>query len=316
MKARLTACPNPRFLTSLLFCALLFRAAAANYTIQIGNVNWNGSAGGYACFSSTAYPNTVNFTITKAVNGRANYAVTAGPSQNTGNYTRQLFSGGNALNYALYTSSAVTFQLKAPTTATANEVISGSVAGQSSQVIPLSFIFYIPPGQVVPPGTYTDRITFSVYPAYNSTGPPDTTVTITFSAVVAAGAAVSIVPTGSSFNSSAPQLTLDFGTLQTGQAKSCDVLIKQNNYCTVNYSSANSGVLKQVPTPTTDQIPYTLSSSGMYLNLAQPGSIMLGPGVSPQPDGNRYPITITIGTVGNPAAGTYQDEITISVVAQ
>jgi hypothetical protein len=307
---------NAHFLTSLFFCALLFRATAASYTIQLGNVNWNGSAGGYACFSGTAYPNTINFTITKAVNGRANYAVTAGPSQNTGSYTRQLFSGGNALNYALYTTSAMTYQLKAPTTATANEVISGSLAGQSSQVVPLSFVFYIPPGQVVPPGTYTDRITFSVYPAYNSTGPPDTTVTITFSAVVAAGAAISIVPTGGSFNSASPQLTLDFGTLQTGQSQGCDVLIKQNNNCTVNYSSANSGVLKQVPTPTTDQIPYTLSSSGTPINLTQPGSITLPSGVSPQPNGNRYPITITIGTVGNPAAGTYQDEITISVVAQ
>ena len=179
-----------------------------------------------------------------------------------------------------------------------------------------AFIFYIPPGQVVPPGTYTDRITFSVYPAYNSVGTPYTTVTITFSAVVAAGAVVSIVPTGGSFNSSAPQLTLDFGTLQTGQTKGCDVLIKQNNNCTVNYSSANNGVLKQTPTPTADLIPYTCSASGLNINLTQPGSIALPPGVSPQPDGTRYPLAITIGAVGSPAAGTYQDQITISVVAQ
>jgi len=307
---------NVRLLTSLFLCFSLLGAAAANYTLQIGNVNWSGSAGGYACFNSTAYPNTVNFTITKATNGRQNYAVTAGPSLNTGNYTRQLRSGGNMLNYALYTTSAMTYQLKAPTTAVATEVISGSVAGQQSQVIPLNFIFFVAPGQVVPPGTYTDRITFSVYPAYDSTGTPDTTQTITFTVVVAAGAAISIVPTGSSFNSSAPQLTLDFGTLQTSQAKSCDVLIKQNNNCTVNYSSANNGVLKQIPTPTTDQIPYTFSASGLNIDLTQPGSIMLPSGVSPQPNGNRYPIIITIVTLGNPSAGTYQDQITISVVAQ
>lgn len=307
---------NRRFITSFFLCVSLLDAMAANYTIQIGNVNWSGSAGGYACFSGTAYPNTVNFTITKSAGGRQTYAVTAGPSQNTGNYTRQLRSGGNLLNYALFTTSAMTYQLKAPTTALATEVISGSVAGRNSQVIPLSFVFYIAPGQVVPPGTYTDQITFGVYPAYNSTGAPDVTQTITLSVVVAAGAAISIVPTGSAFNGSAPQLTLDFGALQTGQTKSCDVLIKQNNNCTVNYSSANSGVLKQIPTPTADQVPYTLSSSGLNLNLAQPGSITLPSGVSPQPNGNRYPISITIGTLGNPAAGTYQDQITISVVAQ
>jgi hypothetical protein len=307
---------NVRFITGFFLCASLLGAEAANYTIQIGNVSWSGSAGGYACFSGTAYPNTVNFTITKAANGRQNYAVTAGPSQNTGNYTRQLRSGGNSLNYVLYTTSAMTYQLKAPTTAVATEVISGSVAGLASQVIPLSFLFFVAPGQVVPPGTYTDQITFSVYPAYNSTGAPDITQTITFSVVVGAGAAISIVPTGSSFNSAAPQLTLDFGTLQTGQAKSCDVLILQNNNCTVNYTSANKGVLKQIPTPTADQIPYTLSASGLNIDLTQPGSITLPSGVSPQPNGNRYPLIITIGTLGNPAAGTYQDQIIISVVAQ
>lgn len=307
---------NARILTSLLLCGSLLGATAANYTLQIGNVNWSGSAGGYACFSGTAYPNTVNFTITKSAGGRKTYAVTAGPSSNTGTYTRQLRSGGSSLNYVLYTSSAMTSQLKAPTTAVASEVISGSVSGNRSQVIPLSFIFYLAPGQVVPPGTYTDQITVSVYPAYNSTGTPDTTRTITLSVVVAAGAAISIVPTGSSFNSSAPQLTLDFGALQAGQAKSCDVLIKQNNNCTVNYSSANNGVLKQIPTPTTDQIPYAFSASGMNLDLTQPGSILLPSGVSPQPNGNRYPILITIGALDNPAAGTYQDQITISVIAQ
>lgn len=307
---------NLRFLIALFFCAAWPGAFAANYTLQIANVSWSGSAGGYACFSSTAYPNTVNLTITKAVNGRANYAVTAGPSQNTGNYTRQLASGGNTLNYALYTTSAMTYQLKAPTVAIANEVISGSLAGQNSQIVPLSFIFYIPPGQVVPPGTYTDRIVFSVYPAYNSTGTPDTTVTVTFSVVVAAGAAISIVPTGGAFNSSAPQLTMDFGTLQTGAAKSCDVLIQQNNNCTVNYSSANNGVLKQSSPSVTDEIPYTVSASGLSIELTQPNSITLAPGVSPQPNGNRFPVTVTIGTVGNPAAGTYSDQITITVVAQ
>ena len=132
---------NVRFITSFLLCVSLLGATAANYTIQIGNVNWSGSAGGYACFSSTAYPNTVNFTITKATGGRQTYAVTAGPSLNTGNYTRQLRSGGNSLNYALYTTSAMTYQLKAPTIAVANEVISGSVPGQRSQVIPLKLYF-------------------------------------------------------------------------------------------------------------------------------------------------------------------------------
>lgn len=305
-----------RFITGLFLCASLLCAAAASYTIQIGNVSWHGSAGGYSCFSSTAYPNTVDFNITKVGSGRANYAVTAGPSKNTGTYTRELRSGGSSLRYAIYTSSAMTYQMKDPPTANANEVISGSLAGKGGQVVPLNFVFFIPAGQVVPAGTYTDQITFSVYPSYDSSGAPYISTTVTFSVVVAAAAAVSIVPTGSSFDNSAPQLTLDFGALQTGEAKSCDLLIKQNNNCTVYYSSANNGVLKQIPTPTADQIPYQVSASGLNMDLSHPSSFVLPPGVSPQPDGNRYPLTITIGSVDSPTAGTYQDQITVSVVAQ
>ncbi len=307
---------KPRLLTALMLAAGIACASAASYTLQIGNVVWHGSAGGYACFSSTAYPNTINFSLTKQGRGRANYAVTAGPSQNTGTYTRKLRSGGNYLNYTLYTTSAMTYELKAPPTANANEVISGSLSGKSGQVVPLAFVFFIPAGQVVPPGTYTDSVTFQIYPAYNSTGSPYDYATVTFSVVVAATAAVSIVPTGNPFNNSAPQLTLDFGTLQTGAAKSCDLLIKQNNNCTVYYSSANNGVLKQTASSSSDQIPYSVSSSGINIDLSHATSIALPAGVSPQPDGNRYPLTVTIGTMGNPEAGTYQDQITINVLAQ
>lgn len=298
----------------LLLSAL--SSMAANYSLQISDVTWLGSPGGYDCFTSAAYPNTVNFTITKTANGRKSYAVTAGTSANTGSYARQLRSGGSRLNYQLYTTSAMNYALKEPPAAIATEVLSGSLPGPSGQVVPLSFVFFIPPGQVVPPGSYTDRITVSIYDAYNSVGAPQATRTITIRATVIAGAAVSIVPTGAPFNAGRPQYTLNFGLLSTGQQQSCDVLIKQNNNCTVFYSSANRGVLRQVPVPTTDQIPYSLMAAGVTLDLSQPGSIALPPGISPGPDGSRYPVTITIGSVGNATAGTYEDQVTITVQAQ
>jgi spore coat protein U-like protein len=289
---------------------------AANYSLQISDVTWMGSPGGYDCFTGAAYPNTVNFTITKTANGRKDYALTAGTSANTGSYTRQLSSGGSRLNYQLFTTSGMNYNLKAPPSAQANEVLSGSVPGPGGQVIPLSFVFFIPPGQVVPPGTYTDQVTISIYDAYDSVGSPQATRTITISAVVVAGAAMSIVPTGGPFNSSRPQYTLNFGTLSTGQQQSCDVLIKQNNNCTLYYSSANRGVLQQVPVPTTDQIPYSCMVAGAMLDLSQAGSLSLPPGISPGSDGARYPVNITIGNVGNASAGTYEDQITITVQAQ
>ena len=303
-----------RGLTMLVILGGALWAGAQTYTIQIGNVSWSGSPGGYNCFSSTAYPNTVNFTITHNHPGAATYAVTAGVSATSGSYNRQLASGTSRLNYQLYTGSDMSYVLEAPMAATANNVLSGTDA-QKGDVIPLAFLFYVPPGQAVAPGTYTDTVVIGVYSAYNSPSPM-TSQTITISVVVSAVAAISIVPTGGSFNSGSPGLTLNFGTLSTGQNQRCDVLVQQNNKCTVYFSSANSGVLKQVPTPTTDAIPYTCVVFGSALDLTHSGNVPLASGISPAPNGNRYPLSITIGSMSFPSAGAYQDQITLTVQAQ
>jgi hypothetical protein len=305
-----------RLLIMVSLCLAAMGCAGADYSLQISDVTWIGSPGGYDCFSSAAYPNTVDFTITKNATGRKSYAVTAGPSMNTGSYTRRLRSGSMSLDYQIYTTSTMNYIMKAPLAAQPNEVLSGSVPGKGGQVVPLSFVFFIPPGQVVAPGNYTDQVTFSIYDAYNSINAPQVTKIVTLRVAVAASAAMSIVPTGGSFNSSRPQYTLNFGALSTGQRQSCDVLIKQNNNCTVFYSSANRGVLKQVPVPSSDQIPYTCSAAGSLIDLSQPGNIGLPGGISPGSDGARYPIEITIGNIDGASAGNYEDQITLTVQAQ
>jgi len=298
---------------------LLLTGAVAdgqNYSLQIGNVTWSGSPGGYNCFNNTAYPNTVNFTITKLVTGTKSYAVTAGPSGNSGNYTRRLASGANTLNYQIYTSSAMSYVLEAPPTANSHQVISGSSNAGRRTVIPLSLTFYIPPSQLVPPGTYSDLITMSIFNSYNDNGAPQATATIQFSAIVAPTAILCLVPTGSSFNSSSTSQTLNFGTLAQGQILGCDLLVLKNTSCTVSFNSANLGVLKTTPVATSDQIPYTCTVNGTVLNLATTASLTLPSGVSTSQDGTRLPVTITIGNLGYPAAGNYSDIITVTVTVQ
>lgn len=303
-----------RFILGLCLLGTMLDVAVAQYSLQIGNVVWAGSPGGYNCFSSTEHPNTVNFTITKTQVGNRTYAVTAGPSTTTGNYSRQLRSGANRLNYQLYTTSARSFVLKAPTSATASEVISGSSNARRGTVIPLSFTFYIPPSQLVLPGTYTDQIRISIYRRYNDTSAPMATRTITLTAVVIPAAILSLVPSGSGFSGSTSQ-NLNFGTLTLGESLGCDLLIRKNTSCNVSFSSLNSGVMKFIPTPTADAVTYSCTVNGSLLNLATPAQMNLPPGVSPSQDGNRLPINITIGDPANAAAGDYQDQITITVVA-
>ena len=302
-----------RFFSTLgLLLGAIFCSNAQNYTLQIGNIIWLGGPGGYNPFSTTDYPNTVNFTITKNANGNKSYSVMAGTSATSGSYTRQMASGANRLNYQLYTTSAMTYVLEAPTVATVNEAINGKTNAKAGTVIPLSFLFYVPPGQVVAAGTYTDTVIVGIYNAFNSTSPM-TSKSITITTVVAASAALSIVPTGSAFSTSTSQ-TLAFGTLATGQALGCDLLIKQNTSATVTFSSANHGVMKAIPTPDADQIPYTFAANGITLNLASTANLLLPTGVSTT--GTRLPINVTIGNISEAGAGNYQDQVTITVTAR
>lgn len=302
-----------KIILALIWLTLALPATAAYFTIQIGNITWSGSSGGYQCFNNTAYPNTINFTITKTVSGSHTYAVTAGTSATSGSYSRQLASGANRLNYQLYTSSTMSYVLQAPTTATANNVISGNATGGNGQVIPLSFILFVPTGQGVPPGTYTDTVIIGVYSTYTG-GTLLTSKTITITVVVPATAVLSIVPTSGSFSSSTSQ-TLDFGQLANAQVKSCDLLIKKNTTCTVAFTSANLGVLKMIPTPTADQIPYSCKVNGTTLNLSSTANVKLPTGVSPAPDGTRLPVVVTMGDPSGATAGNYQDQITVTVTA-
>ena len=205
----------------------------------------------------------------------------------------------------------MTYPLQAPTTATANNAISGSSNAKVGTVIPLSFLFYVPPGQVVAAGTYTNTVIVGIYNAFNSASPM-TSTSIRITTVVAASADLSIVPTGSAFSSSTSQ-TLAFGTLASGQVLGCDLLVKKNTSATVTFSSANHGVMKAIPTPDTDQIPYTFVANGTTLSLSSTANLALPTGVNAT--GMRLPISVTIGNLSGVGAGNYQDQVTITVTA-
>jgi hypothetical protein len=213
-------------------------------------------------------------------------------------------------------SSTLANVLEAPVPANASQFISGGSRARLGTVRPLSFVFHIPPSQLVAPGTYSDQISIRIYSAYNDQGAPQATANVTFQAAVAPVAGLCLVPTGSGFNNSSTSQTLDFGNLAEGQSKNCDLLVLKNTSCTVGFTSASQGVLKTTPTSSSDQIPYVCTVNGSALNLAQTASVSLPPGVSPTQDGTRLPVNITIGAIGNAAAGNYRDDITVTVTVQ
>ena len=102
--------------------------------------------------------------------------------------------------------------------------------------------------------------------------------------------------------------------LANGHALGCDLLVKQNTSATVTFSSVNNGVMKAIPTPDADQIPYTFVANGTTLNLASAANLLLPAGVSTT--GTRLPIGVTIGNISAASAGNYQDQVTITVTVR
>lgn len=300
-------------LNVVLLTGFAASSALASYSLQIGNIFWTGSPGGYDCFTDLVYPNHVEFTITKLTPGRQNYAVTAGPSATTGTYDRQLACGSNRLTYQLYVNDELRNVLKAPPMASPTEVISGWRAGNAGEVVPLSFVLVVPPNQVVEPGTYTDQIAISVYRSYDDRGAPLDTRLITITVVVVPSASLSIVPTGSGFTGTTTQ-HFNFGIMSEGQSLACDVLVRKNTSCDVMFTSANNGVLRPVAVPGDDFVPYTCTVNGSPISLATPFQMRLPTGPPPSVDGFRLPVRITIGKLDDAAAGDYRDEITVTLV--
>ncbi len=110
--------------------------------------------------------------------------------------------------------------------------------------------------------------------------------------------------------------TLNFGNLAPGQTLGCDMLIQKNGACGITFSSANLGMLKLTPAPGADSVPYTCTVQSNPITLSSPAQLNLGTGIS-DPNGIRMPIGVTIGSFSpGIEAGSYQDQITITVIPQ
>jgi len=285
---------------------------AATFTIQASNVTWPGQTGsGYYVFDATAYPYTANFSITRFTSGNRNYFVTFSRNS-SGNYNRVLKNGSTQISYQIYKDASLATVLKDRPEATSSEVISGTAPNTTPVTIPLTFIVYIPPGQVVGPGTYTDTVTLSVYNGSFTSGQADATVTITISAQIRAVADLALVASGASFAASTSR-TLDFGNLAPGQNLGCDLRIRSNIGYTIALASQNRGVLK-APTPITFTIPYAMILRGQTLDLTPAQATF--PATSPfitDNNGQTYGVGVTIGTFTDPPAGTYTDVVTVTL---
>ena len=282
--------------------------------LQVPSVDWLGRNGaGYDVFDEVPFSQTVNFTVTKRGND-CPYFVTF--SKNTpGNDARTMASGGDTLKYQIYDTTSLRNVLKDLPSAAPNEVLTGDFS-PSDKLDQLSFVIAIPPLQIRSPGRYTDSVRVSLYQGTRSEPTLVQSVVIQISARVAATTRLTLVPSGSAFDPQSVTRSFDFGVLAQDQKLGCDLRVRSNSRYTVSFHSDSAGVLKHALMAAPDTVPYTFSADGTVLLLRTGADPTLGAsGANLSANGDVHPLAVTIGALGNAAAGNYRDVITITVTA-
>lgn len=221
------------------------------------------------------------------------------------NGTRVLEDGGHTLVYDLYRDGSRTDRINdigGPTTGLFRATL-GPKDEASFQVYT-----YLPPGQLVPKGTYDDRVTVSVYELRNGTpvGPiaqRQGRVKAKVREVVSASVTVNGVTRALSGSSG----VLDMGELSRSGGGSFDLNVSGNSDYHLSLSSENDGRLISAQNRT--GIGYTVSVAGRTLSLSRGTSLDLGG------DG-RYRIDIQVDDVSRALAGSYSDNLILTISAR
>lgn len=311
-----------------LFMLLPHQAHALCVNLAFGSVpsaaTFKGR-GGYAVYDPQEYLQTVSFEVRAEVTGATcEYFVTLSAGQSGDFNQRKLTETTNTLNYNAYTDSGKSSILKALPTATQSEVIAGSfpVVVGLTQTNTHKFYWTVNPRQVVPASdtSYTDgNLTLSLYSGQLLLSPTlVATKTISFQARVESSVDVSLVEPGKRFDIGETTQLIDFGTLESGEQRGFDVVVRSNNGYVVTMQSQNQQLLVHSRAPAiTDTVSYSVlfNGGGVDLSTGAPVPVIAGTGTTPA-TGVSFPIEFTVGTLsGEEAAGTYSDVLYVEVTA-
>jgi hypothetical protein len=166
-----------------------------------------------------------------------------------------------------------------------------------------------------PAGEYTAPLQLQLFSNGASVGTP---YTYNLPLSVKARAQVNIAGSSGSFGGSGTVDKVDFGDLQTGESRTVYVQLLSNADVDVSFSSLNGLKLQHVD-PARQQTPiaYAAVFNGSSLPLTSPGArYKVRRSADTSLSGSSLPLTLTVGTVQDNIAGTYQDIITINVDTQ
>jgi spore coat protein U-like protein len=290
------------------------KAAGSQLRLEVDNVDWRGGTRvTYGVFDSGEYAQTVYFKV-RLTGAPVPFFVTFGNVGGAGS-ERRAAQGGDSLRYEIYDSVTRRAALRDLPAATASEVLSGAFAA-GEDLKELSYVILVPPEQVRPSGVYTQPIKITVYQGTRDSYLEKDAKTVVFSIRVDSVAELSLGEAGAPFDARAKGHRLDFGNLEKSQAKGVDIRVRSNAGYHITMESENGGLMKNIDPRHPVTIPYSLQINSAAVSLRRIGQTVLTRGSRlTDRNGDLHQVLVTIGQVGNAWAGTYQDNIILTVVS-
>jgi spore coat protein U-like protein len=237
-------------------------------------------------------------------------------------YQRKAYSATNqTINYNLHRQVNMVGILKERADAlNASEYVEGT-SPQKDITYQSSFFVSVPDmaEQNYPrSGSYTDNVQVSLYGFVDSKKGYvfEDSAALTLLFIVPVKINISLIDEGSAFDESSTAKILDFGFLTQYQEKGADLRVVSNTPYQIRASSTNNGNLKH--TSQNALINYGMKVNGSTVSLAGSSGtpVNLGSGTNTTTAGDRFNLRFQILTnTSTLAAGLYQDQITITAIA-
>lgn len=268
--------------------------------------------GGYDPFASSSNVNAQQFTLVKSNGKTCNFFVTFSQGGGTSSGIRSMSGSGGNLNYDFFVDSQMSARLMDVPQAQSQNVLTGNFSSQKNQTKTFTYYSYVPPGQILTAGSYSDSITVSVYEG-SVTGSKqlDDTQTISVASSVRSSVNVTFSQGGGAVPFAGTTQTIEFGTLQTGASRSFSLNVQANAPYSLSIQSDNKGVMKNASASANNTVPYTMTLNGASLGLG--GTVIANFG---KPSGTaQQNFNVTIGDISQSVSGDYSDSLTLSVTA-
>lgn len=186
------------------------------------------------------------------------------------------------------------------------------VAVGANGSVRLPIAIEIAPGIVVPPGPYGDLLQLRLLDRDGT--PLGSQESVRLELEVIAQAQANIAGSAGHFGAGPAFGVINFGVLETGERRRAALQIRANTEVSIRVRSEHGGMLEHVQYPDLPGIPYSARFDGTAIDLAATTELVRRP--PERLAGARYPLELTIGTVGERFAGRYRDTLTISIEAR